>query len=140
MELFHKTTEIQEKYPGILDEFSKYYVFFHKNPAYTEYQQIYESNKSNIQQLMNELHENENQLVKNRETLNERLSTIDEKITREKEKTPLLKKKVIRVKNQDHASDILFQDTKTKIQEITIKNILLGVGIFISGVSLYRIS
>jgi tRNA A37 methylthiotransferase MiaB len=34
---------LKEKLPSILDDFKKYYVFYNKNPEYSEYQQMFEN-------------------------------------------------------------------------------------------------
>ena len=59
----HKTTKtinnkikiIVEKLPGLLEDYKKYFIFFHKNPEIAEYQQIYVQYKSQIQNTNKEL-------------------------------------------------------------------------------------
>ena len=46
---------IIEKIPGLLEEYTKYFIFFHKNPEIAEYQQIYVQYKSQIQNTNKEL-------------------------------------------------------------------------------------
>ena len=46
---------IIEKLPGLLEEYKKYFIFFHKNPEIAEYQQIYVQYKSQIQNTNKEL-------------------------------------------------------------------------------------
>ena len=48
-----KINTLKEKLPSILDDFKKYYIFYNKNPEYTEYQQMFENIKS--QQLKKKL-------------------------------------------------------------------------------------
>ena len=55
VEFNNKIKTIQEKLPSILDDFKKYYVFFNKNPTYSEYQKIYEDLKGNLSSIGNEL-------------------------------------------------------------------------------------
>jgi hypothetical protein len=46
---------IKEKLPGLLGDFEKYFIFFHKNPEVNEYQQIYTQYKSQLQNLNMEI-------------------------------------------------------------------------------------
>jgi hypothetical protein len=46
---------IIEKLPGLLEEYKKYFIFFHKNPEVAEYQQIYVQYKSQLQTTNKEL-------------------------------------------------------------------------------------
>ena len=46
---------IIEKLPGLLEDYKKYFIFFHKNPEIAEYQQIYVQYKSQIQNTNKEL-------------------------------------------------------------------------------------
>lgn len=40
---------ITEKIPGLLEDYKKYFIFFHKNPEVVEYQQIYVQQKTELQ-------------------------------------------------------------------------------------------
>jgi len=54
-QLYSKIKIIIEKLPGLLEEYKKYFIFFHKNPEIAEYQQIYVQYKSQIQNTNKEL-------------------------------------------------------------------------------------
>ena len=55
---------LKEKLPAILDDFKKYYIFYNKNPEYSEYQQMFESIKGNLQGINSELFMTKNNIEK----------------------------------------------------------------------------
>ena len=58
---------LKEKLPSVLDDFKKYYVFYNKNPEYSEYQQMFENIKGNLQNINSELFMISNNIEKDTE-------------------------------------------------------------------------
>ena len=50
-----KLETLNNQLPAILDDFKKYYVFYNKNPEYSEYQQMFENIKSNLTKINSDL-------------------------------------------------------------------------------------
>ena len=79
-DLQNKITALQEKLPAVLDDFKKYYVFFNKNPTYSEYQTIYENLTSNLNSITNELLTITNDVEQNTITISNDLLKINQLI------------------------------------------------------------
>jgi len=138
-ELQNKITTLQEKLPSILDDFKKYYVFFNKNPTYSEYQKIYENLTSNLNSITNELLTITNDVEKNTKIVSDDLLKINELIEKEKNKNIELKSIESNINNNYNGSKIMINEYKEIYNENYIKNIFIFIGIIISGIVLTRV-
>jgi hypothetical protein len=138
-ELKNKITTLQEKLPSILDDFKKYYVFFNKNPTYSEYQTIYENLKSNLNSITNELLTITNDVEKNTQIISNDLLKINELIEKEKVKNGQLKSIESNIENKYNGSKTMIDEYKEIYNENYIKNIFIFIGIIISGIVLTKV-
>ena len=127
---------LKEKLPSILDDFKKYYVFYNKNPEYSEYQQMFENIKSNLQKINSELFMTSNNIEKDTETINDRLQKINELIAKEKMKNRQLKRRLGIVEKKYNGSDELISDYKEIYNLDYLTNFSLFYGIVLLGVML----
>jgi hypothetical protein len=125
--------------PGILDEFKKAYLFYNKNPQNTEYQQIYESSKSNLNTFNSDVFLLSNNIEYNTEQLNIMLLKLNTLIVNEKQTNQALKKKISIVENKESAADELIYDYKNLYGLNYTKNWGLFLSIFLSGFAIYRV-
>ena len=128
-----KINILKEKLPSILDDFKKYYIFYNKNPEYTEYQQMFENIKSNLQSINSELFMTSNNIEKDTENINDRLQKINILIRKEKMKNQQLKKKLGIVEKKYNGSDELISDYKEMYNLDYLNNFALLFGVILLG-------
>jgi Trp operon repressor len=131
-----KINILKEKLPSILDDFKKYYVFYNKNPEYSEYQQMFENIKGNLQNINSELFMTSNNIEKDTENINDRLQKINALIAKEKMKNRQLKKRLGIVEKKYNGSDELISDYKEIYNLDYLTNFALFYGIIALGVML----
>ena len=64
-----KVVTLQQQMPHILDDFKKYFVLYNKDPNYPEYQNMFETVKSNLTTLSSSLFMASNEVDLNRKRL-----------------------------------------------------------------------
>jgi galactitol-specific phosphotransferase system IIB component len=131
-----KINTLKEKLPSILDDFKKYYIFYNKNPEYTEYQQMFENIKSNLQSINSDLFMTSNNIEKDTESINDRLQKINILIRKEKMKNQQLKKRLGIVEKKYNGSDELISDYKEIYNLDYLNNFALLFGVILLGVTL----
>jgi hypothetical protein len=124
---------LKEKLPPILDDFKKYYVFYNKNPEYSEYQQMFENIKGNLQNINSELFMTTNNIEKGTETINDRLQKINALIAKEKMKNRQLKRRLGIVEKKYNGSDELISDYKEIYNLDYLTNFALFYGVILLG-------
>jgi len=125
----NKLADYAEMFPHMLDEFKKHYIFFNKNPEVNEYQQLYLSMKSNIQQAISQVFVTTNEIQQNIDELNSYIVEFNKKIDKEKIKNVDLKKKLGMLNAENDASGLMIDNYKEtyNIQYFTNFVILLGI-------------
>ena len=78
--------EIKEKIPIMVEDYKKYFIFFHKNPEVDEYQQMYAQFKSTIQNTNSQLMNLGKETEKNILIVNKNISNENKKISDKKSK------------------------------------------------------
>ena len=79
-------SEIKEKIPTMLEDYKKYFIFFHKNPEVNEYQQMYAQFRSTIQNTNTQLINLGKETEKNILRVNNNISNENKKIYDKKSK------------------------------------------------------
>lgn len=125
----NKLADYAESFPHMLDEFKKHYIFFNKNPEVNEYQQLYSSMKSNIQQAISQVFVTTNEIQQNIDELNSYIVEFNKKIDTEKIKNVDLKKKLGMLNAENDTSGLMIDNYKEtyNIQYFTNFVILLGI-------------
>jgi len=139
IEFNNKINTLQEKLPSILDDFKKYYVFFNKNPTYSEYQKIYENLKGNLNSISNELLTITSDIEKNTKNIGEFLLKINELIEKEKDKNIKLKSIESNINNSYNGSRVMINEYKEIYNTKYYNNIFIIIGIIISGTALIKV-
>jgi len=139
-EVFHeKLDALTNSLPGILDQFKKAYLFYNKRPQNTEYQQIYESSKSNLSNFNSDVFLLSNNIEQNTEQLNYMLLKLNMLIENEKQINKELKHKISVVENKETAANELISDYKTLYGLNYTKNWGLFLSILISSYAIYKV-
>jgi len=132
-----KIETIQNQFFSVLDDFKKYYVYYHKNPEVSEFQNFFMSSKSNLQSLNNELYMLTNGIQSNIEKLSEKITTLQGKLKNEKVLYNTLDKLSSNINIKGSA--IMKNDQKTLYNQQYFMNIEMIVGVFLSGSMLYYV-
>jgi len=139
IEFNNKIKTLQEKLPAILDDFKKYYVFFNKNPTYSEYQKIYENLNGNLNSIGNELLTMTSEIEKNTKNIGDFLLKINESIEKEKNKNSKLKSVESNINNNYNGSRVMINEYKETYNLRYYNNVLMFIGIIISGTALIKV-
>jgi hypothetical protein len=127
-----KIKTIKDSFFSALDDFKKYYVFFHKNPEIDEYQNFFTNSKGQLQKLNAEIFLVTNQIQKNIKDLDMEMRTVSKKLQDEKELNGELMKLVNQIKTTQDGSSIMIDDAKEEYNMQYYKNweIFMGIVIF----------
>ena len=138
-ELQNKVTVLQNKLPAILDDYKKYYVFFNKNPTYTEYENIYNNLQDNLNSINSELLEISNTTDKNSKNISDYLIKLNESIEEEKNKNKQLRGMENKINNNYDGSKVMINEYREIYNDNYMKNVFMGIGILISGITLFKV-
>lgn len=139
VDLQNKIIPLQDKLPAILDDFKKYYVFFNKNPTYSEYQTIYENIQNNLNSINTELVTISNKTNENSRNISDYLLKLNKSIEEEKTKNANFIKIQNTIYNNYDNSKIMIDEYKEIYNNAYMKNVLLIFGIILSSVTLIKV-
>jgi hypothetical protein len=138
-DLQNKINTIEEKLPAILDDFKKYYVFFNKTPTYSEYQQIYQNLKNELDSINGELLKVLNELGANTQKISDSLLQVNILIEKEKAKNIALKALENSVNNKYNGSTTMIDEYKQIYNENYLNNVFLFIGIIVGIITLIKV-
>lgn len=133
-------TSIQQQIPSILDDFTKYYIFYNKNPEYDEYQRLYYNIKDNMDNLESQVKKTSSSIDEETGKLNDILKTVNQKISKERIKNQYLKRRLGLAENESNGADEMVRDYTTVYNSGYTRNwsLVLGIiGLLVYGVQLY---
>ena len=130
---------IKTQFFSALDDFTKYYVYFNKNPEVNEFQNFYANSKSQLQTMSRQLFLTTNNIDKIIEEIDERVSSISNKLEGEEELYKKLIELVENIDNTQDGSQILIDDSKKKYNIQYYKNVEIFFGIIIGIVLLVKL-
>jgi hypothetical protein len=125
-----KINSLSEQFFSVLDDFTKYYVFFNKNPEVNEYQQIYLNNKSQLQNLNKNVFLLTNDIEKDIEKLNYIVTRLNAKLGDEKDLNGELLYLFGNLKNTTNSSSVMLDDSVS----IYNKQYYLNTDIFLGSI------
>ena len=125
-----KINELNQQLPAILDDYKKYYVFFHKNPEVSEYQQMFENMEANMQQINKNLSNIATNVSETINEINDDLLELNIKIEIEKTKNAKLKKLLGNIQNEQNGANEMIDDYTEIYNMMYLRNIAMLVGIF----------
>lgn len=128
-----KLQTLNQQLPSILGDFKKYYVFFNKNPEYSEYQNLFENIKGNLNKLSSNLFVLSNDVNLSTNELNKKLFALNVLIQEEKERNRQLKAKLGIAEHKNNAATELISDYKTMYSEEYLRNWALFISILVIG-------
>ena len=130
--LIEKLHESKDKLPFILENFTKSFVLYNKNPEDNEYKQIFQTDKSNLDKIMHDLFLLENNVSTNINKLNSNLENLYLEIEVLKEENKQLKKKMKLFDQQNDTSDEMINNYKEFYEIQYLRNWAIALTILIS--------
>ena len=122
---------IKSQFFSALDDFTKYYVYYNKNPEVNEFQNYYANSKSQLQTMSKDLFLTTNNIDKNIEFLDNEMLQISIKLENEKKLNKEMSELINNLQNTQNGSEILIDDSKTKYNIQYYKNLEIFIGILI---------
>ena len=122
---------IKSQFFSALDDFTKYYVYYNKNPEVNEFQNYYANSKSQLQTMSKDLFLTTNNIDKNIENLDNEMLQISIKLENEKKLNKEMSELINNLQNTQNGSEILIDDSKTKYNIQYYKNVEIFIGILI---------
>jgi len=130
---------IQDKLPSVLDDFKKYYVFYNKNPTYTEYQTILENLKGDLNSMTSELFKISNNVEQNIKSISKNFNELNKLIQKEKAKNTRLMLVYNDFKKNYNGSKLMIDEYKQIYNEKFMNNCFILIGIIVNGIMLAKI-
>jgi hypothetical protein len=122
---------IKSQFFSALDDFTKYYVYYNKNPEVNEFQNYYANSKGQLQTMSKDLFLTTNNIDKNIEDLDNEMLQISIKLENEKKLNKEMSELINNLQNTQNGSEILIDDSKTKYNIQYYKNVEIFIGILI---------
>ena len=130
---------LNQQFTPILDDYKKYYVFHKMVPDYNEYQQMFETINSNLNEVTTKLFTTTNDIEVNTEKISKKLKTLSVMINQEKEKNKTFRSRLEMIDGKNNSSDILITNYKEMYDIEYIRNWALVIGIVLSIIASARI-
>ena len=122
---------IKSQFFSALDDFTKYYVYYNKNPEVNEFQNYYANSKSQLQTMSKDLFLTTNNIDKNIEFLDNEMLQISIKLENEKKLNKEMTELINNLQNTQNGSEILIDDSKNKYNLQYYSNVEIFIGILI---------
>jgi hypothetical protein len=131
-----KIKTIKDSFFSALDDFKKYYVYYHKNPEVDEFQNFFVNSKGQLQKLNADIFLVTNNIQKNIKDLDTEMQMISTKLNDEKDLNEELLKLINRIQTTHDGSAIMIDDAKDEYNIQYYANWELFIGIlFFMGIS-----
>jgi chromosome segregation ATPase len=131
---------LQQQLPPLLDDFEKYYVFYNMNSANSEYQQMFENIKKNLDSLSSKSFMLLNSVESEINSVSKKLISLDASIQKEKDTNKKLESKIGNIKEKQNSSDIMINNYKIMYGIGYVKNWAIFLSIIAAGFAISKIS
>ena len=126
-----KINTIKNSFFSALDDFKKYYVYYHKNPEVDEFQNFFTNSKGQLQKLNADMFLVTNNIQIKIKELDTEMQTVSYKLKDEKELNGELLKLINRIKTTQDGSATMIDDAKDEYNMQYYANWELFFGIVI---------
>lgn len=121
--------DVKNQFASALKDFQKYYVYYHKNPEVSEFQNFYSNVKSQLQQLTKQVRTIEMDAQQKLQLLSQIMSKREIEIHSEKEKSNHYRYKLSQLENAKNGANMLINDTEQLYLQQYYRNIEMLVGL-----------
>lgn len=129
--LNEKIKTIKDSFFSALDDFKKYYVYYHKNPEVDEFQNFFNNSKGQLQKLNADIFLLTNNIQQKIKDLDMEMQLTSNKLDDEKELNGELLKLINRIQITQDGSAIMIDDAKEEYNIQYYKNWEIFIGILI---------
>jgi len=133
-----KLNNLSQTFYAILDDFKKYYVFYHIHPEVDEYQQYFLNNKSHLQEINKEVFLITNDIQKYLEKIDLVVSRINLQLGDEKFLNKELLQLMEKIGNSENGAEVLLSDSTSLYNNQYRKNTEIFIGILFLLYFIYR--
>ena len=134
-----KVVTLQQQMPHILDDFKKYFVLYNKDPNYPEYQNMFETVKSNLTTLSSSLFMASNEVDLNIDKISDVFNRLDILIKKEKKANIMLKRRLGIIEQKANSSDEMIDDYSEMYDIGYLRNWGLFISIFLAGLCISKV-
>ena len=129
-----KISILNQQLPHILDDFTKYFILYNKDPAYPGYQSTFENSKSNLNKLSSSLFMTSNDVQVNIDKINEMYKTLDDLIKKERAQNRKLKRILGIIESKTNSSNEMIDNYSEIYDYGYLRNWALFFSIITSGI------
>ena len=138
-ELFkEKVQTLQEQLPPILDDFNKYFVLYHTDPNYPEFETTFNNIKQNLNTMGASLFMVSNNVDVSIENINKKFKALDILITKERRKNRELRRRLGIIDDQNNSSKELIDNYNEMYDTDYLRNWGLFLSTIVVGVSISK--
>jgi hypothetical protein len=127
---------IKSTFTSVLDDYKKYYVFYHAHPEVDEYQNYYLQSKNQLNNLVKELFEISKNIHIKLDELSDETSDVYNNLKEERLTYEKLSTKVNSLTGTKNGSELLIDDFKKRYNQQFYSNIELFFGIILVGIAM----
>ena len=128
-----------ETVPHLLDDYTKNYILYHKNPQSNENASLFENIKSSLESANSKLFLLNNSIEKETQEINEKLFLFNNQIQTKKKDNGKMKQILKSIDNRYNASDERIDDYTEMYKNQYFKNVTMLIGILLGGVLLTKV-
>lgn len=130
----YQLSTLKTQFDSALQDFQKYYVYYHKNPEVSEFQHFYSNAQTQLQQLTNQVGMVERNAQQQLQELAQTMQQQEHQLTMEKKKASKFEYQLSQLENAKNGASMLVDDTETLCQQQYYRNVelLVGLGMAIS--------
>jgi hypothetical protein len=127
---------IKSTFKSVLDDYKKYYVFYHAHPEVNEYQNYYLQSKTQLNNLAKELFDISKTIHIKIDELSDETSDVYNNLKEERFNYDELSTKVNSLTGTKSGSEILINDFKEKYNEQFYNNVEIFLGVLLVGLAM----
>jgi hypothetical protein len=135
----NKLNILKQQLPSILDDFKKYYIFYNKNPENSEYQQMFENIKNNLNNINSQLFMVKNNVQSETNKLNKNMVYLNKLIQNDKEINIDIKDKLRRTYDKNYSTSELISDYNKMYEIEYLRNWALFLSIVLVCITVSRV-
>jgi hypothetical protein len=135
----NKLNILKQQLPSILDDFKKYYIFYNKNPENSEYQQMFENIKNNLNNINSQLFMVKNNVQSETNKLNKNMVYLNKLIQNDKEINIDIKDKLRRTYDKNYSTSELISDYNKMYEIEYLRNWALFLSILLVCITVSRV-
>ena len=138
-DLLSEIVILVETVPHLLDDYTKNYILYHKNPESNENASLFENIKSSLESTNSKLFLLNNTIEKGTQEINEKLILFNNQIQSKKKDNGKMKQILKSIDNRYNASDERIDDYTEMYKNQYFKNVTMLIGILLGGILLSKV-